>query len=316
MSKKFAFLFPGQGSQYPQMGKDFYDNFVPAKLTFEEANDILCENFANTIFTGTQEELNKTKNAQLAIYITSVAILRTLQEEFPKLHPNICAGLSLGEYSALFASEKISFSYCLLLVKRRANFMQMAAEKTKGSMAAVLGMDTNIAERLLSDICQNSEVWAANYNYPGQIVITGTEEGIKAASEILKQNGARKIIPLKVNGAFHSPLMIEAQNNLSPLINQIPLKETKINLISNVSANIASTQEEIKDLLIKQVTNPVKWEQSIALTKELDIDYYFEIGPGKVLVNMNKKMDLSQNSFSLEKISDFANVEKIINKGW
>ena len=323
MKKKLGFIFPGQGSQYIGMGLDFYKNFTPAKLTFQEADDILTYKLSDIIFNGPESDLLKTTNSQLAIFVVSIAILRTLQEEYPKLKPVATAGLSLGEYSALFASNKISFSYALLLLKKRAEFMHIACSENKGAMVAVLGMETKVLIKIMEKISHDTNAYIANYNYPGQVVITGTLEGVKGATKILLQNGARKIIPLKVEGAFHSPLMKSAKEKLSPFIKEAPLKETDIDLYMNVTGKITTSIEKIKQNLINQPTLSVLWEQTM-INMNQNVDCFVEIGPKRTLSNMLKKfknLDLQdldssnldfQKSVSIENINDISFIEKIL----
>jgi [acyl-carrier-protein] S-malonyltransferase len=318
MKKKLGFIFPGQGTQYIGMGKNFYENFTPAKLTFQEADDILTYKLSDIILNGPEDDLLKTTNSQLAIFVTSIAILRTLQEEYPKLIPAATAGLSLGEYSALFAADKISFSYALLLLKKRARFMHEASLENKGAMAAVLGMETKALQDIMEKISYDYSAYVANFNYPGQVVITGTLKGVQEATKILLQNGARKIIPLKVEGAFHSPLMKSAKENLSPFIKEVPLKETDIDLYMNVTGKITTSVEEIKQNLINQVTNSVLWEQTME-NMIPNVDCFVEIGPRKTLSNMLKKsknqdlQDLDpKKSISIENINDISSIEKIL----
>ena len=312
MNKKFSFIFPGQGAQYVSMGKDFFDNFQAAKLTFEEANDILLEDFSKIIFDGPNDLLQKTINSQLAIFITSTAILRVIEENFTKLTPKIVAGLSLGEYSALFSSEKIAFSNALILIKKRALFMNETCERTKGSMAAVLGMSIDLFENVFKEISQDKNVFAANFNTDGQIVITGIDKEIEEISKLLKEKGAKRIIPINVSGAFHCPLMQEAKEKLAPIILATPMRETPIEIVMNATGKKASSIEEIKKLLIEQVTSPVRWQQSIKSIIVDKIDYFLEIGPSKTLTSMNKKNAPGIPTLSIEKVQDLSKIEKII----
>lgn len=301
--KKFAFLFPGQGAQYSSMGKDFYDTFAIARHTFEEAEDILAFKVSDVIFNGSEEELKQTKNSQLAIFVNSVAILKTISQQLPELVPYVCAGLSLGEYTALYASQKIDFADALRLVRDRAYFMNDACEKFPGKMAAVMGIGAKELEELLSPLAESHQVWVANYNCPGQTVISGTQEGVEYATDFLKENGAKRVIPLQVHGAFHSGLMLPAQDNLAPKINKVPLNESSIKIVMNVPGDFVDSQTQMKDYLIKQVTSSVRWEQSINAMESHGIDCYFEIGCGKSLANMNKKIGTNPTK-SIDKVMD------------
>jgi [acyl-carrier-protein] S-malonyltransferase len=288
--KKTAFLFPGQGAQYPGMGKDFYDAFAAARQTFEEANDLLKENFSKLIFEGSSSDLTITRNSQLAIYITSVAMLRSLP-----LKPDLCAGLSLGEYTALFASDRISFEEGLFLVRARGAYMQEACEMTAGTMRVVLGLEEEKVAAVLP-----SNVWIANLNCPGQVVIAGETAMMGRAEEALKAAGAKRVLPLEVSGAFHTPLMRSAQEQLKPLILAAKIQESSVDFVMNVPGDYVKIAEEIRQNLIAQVASPTRWEKGIRAMR--DVDTFIEIGPGKTLTGMNKKMGIS--GMSIEKVTD------------
>ena len=300
--KNIALLFPGQGAQYVGMGKDFAEAFTQAKETFQEADDLLQANLSHVIFQGPEAELTKTKNSQLGIFITSVAILRSL----PPLKPTICAGLSLGEYTALWASGRLSFKETLLLVQKRAQCMNEACEATAGTMAAVLGMNAVDIDKELVD-CK--EAWVANYNCPGQTVISGTKAGIEAAAQVLKQAGAKRVLPLQVHGAFHSGLMQSAQDALTPDILTAPFRESTIDLVMNVSGNFVSNLSEIRQQLTEQVTHSVRWEQSVLAMEKRGVDLYVEIGCGKTLAGLNKKIGVVAPTVSIDKPVDIKLLE-------
>ncbi len=281
------------------MGKDFSDAFAVAKKTFEEADDLLKMHLSKIVFEGPAEELTQTKNAQLAIFVNSMALNRVLLEEFPEMTPNFCSGLSLGEYSALCASGKLSFSEILSLIQKRADFMNEACTKNPGTMAAVLGLNALDVETALEGI---DGVWIANYNCPGQIVISGTVQGVEKGSVALKEKGAKRVLPLSVSGAFHSPLMQDAQDALEPFIMAASMQETPVELVMNVSGN--SENENIRKNLISQVTGSVRWEQGIRSMDEKGVELYLEIGCGKTLSGMNRKIGVTGKTLSLEKVSD------------
>jgi [acyl-carrier-protein] S-malonyltransferase len=300
--KKFAFLFPGQGSQYPGMGRDLAASFAVARHTFEEADDILGERLSSLAFEGPEEMLTLTKYSQPAIYVMSIAWLRTLQSQLPRLQPFVCSGLSLGEYSALHASGRLGFRETLLLIRERARLMNQACEATQGAMAAVLGM---AADQLDPVIASCAGVWVANYNCPGQIVISGTRAGIEAASAALKNAGAKRVVPLQVSGAFHSGLMASAQEGLAPWIAKAPLVESATAFVMNVPGDFITNLTDVRRFLVQQVTHSVRWEQGIlALERQAKPDLYIEIGSGKTLTGFNRKIGVTAQTLSLEKVED------------
>lgn len=308
MNKKVAFLFPGQGAQYVGMGKDFYESFLVAKEIFEEAGDILHLDLSKIIFEGPENLLKQTIYSQVAIFVTSIASLNVLKHEFPSLVPKVCAGLSLGEYTALVASDKISFEDALVLVQKRARFMNDSCNKNSGTMAAILGLDPNIIDETIAKLNPPHQVWTANYNTFDQTVISGSIAGVETASRALEEMGAKKVIPLKVHGAFHSGLMADSQFLLRPEIEAAIFKSSDIDIVMNVSGNYARSVEEIKKYLTLQVTSSVRWKQSIETIDKSEVDLYIEIGPSKTLTMMNLKNKVKGISLNLDKISD---LEKI-----
>lgn len=304
--QKIAFLFPGQGAQYPGMGKDFVENFSIAKQVFEEADDLLRKNLSAIILRGDAQTLTETKNSQIAIYVVSFAILRVLQQQFPHLQPIACAGLSLGEYTAITASQRWTFADGLHLVQQRGQFMNDACEKTRGTMAVVLGLEAKEVESMVQEINLPQDLWAANFNCPGQVVISGTLKGIEVGTAAAKAKGAKKVVILEVHGAFHSGLMKEAEDRLTPYILQVSLTESPIRLMMNVPGDYVKDLSLIRQNLIKQVTSSVRWEQGIRRMKEEGIDLFLEIGCGKTLTGFNKRIDPAGTVFSIEKVSDLA----------
>lgn len=304
MSRKVAFLFPGQGAQYPGMAKDFYETFDIARETFEEADEILSLKFSNLIFNGPADELTMTKNSQVGIYIASIAIWRSVLQQFPDLQPTVVAGLSLGEYTAITAGKKLHFGDGLKLVQARAQFMNDACESHKGTMLVVLGLEASRVEELVRQINPPHLVWVANLNCPGQVVIAGSLSGTQAAADYLKEHGAKRILPLDVSGAFHSGLMKEAQVRLEPNILATPFFESPVDLVMNVPGDYVASIEQLRQNLIQQVTNPVRWEQGIRKMMEKDIDMYVEMGCGKTLLGMNKKIGVSEPTLNIEKVAD------------
>ena len=294
---KIAFIFPGQGAQYVGMAKDFYDSFPIVRETFQEASDLLSFDFTKLILEGPENDLIQTKNSQPAIFVASVAILRCLLQQFPNLKPTVCAGLSLGEYTALYAAGLLSFADALKLVAARGRFMQEACLEKAGTMRVVLGLEP-------SKITLPQDVWIANLNCPGQVVIAGSSEAMAQAEEMLKAQGAKRVLPLDVSGAFHTPFMKSAQERLKPLIQSAQFRSGTAQIVMNVPGNFVSSPTEIQDYLIAQVASPTYWEKGIRLIDEKNIDLYVEIGPGKTLSGMNKKIGVKGQTISIEKIGD------------
>lgn len=299
--KKVAFIFPGQGAQYPGMGKDFYESFKEAKERFQEADDLLGMHLSKTSFEGPVESLTETKFAQAAIYVNSLALLAVLEKQLPNLKPFITGGLSLGEYSALVASKKMSFQKALKLLYSRSLFMQKACEETKGTMAACLGL----SPEEVRDVVEGVEgAWIANYNCPGQIVISGTMAGVEKASDALKEKGAKRVLPLTVAGAFHSPLMKSAEEALKPELLKAEIVKSDILLAMNFPGKVIQDPEEIRNSLISQVTGSVRWEEDISSMEKEGVDLYLEIGCGKTLTGFNRKIKTEAPTLSLERVED------------
>ncbi len=303
MSKKRAFIFPGQGSQYPGMGKDFFETFSIAKETFQEAEEILSCNLTKLIFEGPSSDLTLTKNSQVAIYVVSMAILRTVLSQFPALQPSVCSGLSLGEYTALTAAGKISFQECLPLVKARAEYMNEACATHPGTMNVVLGLDEQHIEECLKKL-HPQNAWVANLNCPGQVVIAGTVSGIEAAAIALKQAGAKRVLPLEVSGGFHSALMLEAQKRLERHILAANLMDSSVDIVMNVPGDYVKSSSEMRTCLINQVTHCVRWEKGVRAMVNHGVETFFEIGCGKTLAGMNKRIGVLGDTMSIEKVSD------------
>lgn len=302
--KKIAFIFPGQGAQYVGMGKDFFETFSIARETFEEADDILGRKISKIILEGSEALLTETRNSQTGIFVVSIALLRVVQQQNPNLKPDICAGLSLGEYTALYASGRISFSECLKLVQYRGECMNAACEQTKGTMAVVLGLEADTVEKVVKDVNLPNDLWAANFNCPGQVVISGTEKGIEAGKIALLAKGAKRILPLTVHGAFHSGLMKSAEERLAHYIEHTQLSNSRIALVMNVVGKEVSDLKQIKEFLVKQVTHPVRWEQSVRSMDAMGVDLFVEIGCGKTLSGFNKRIAPAGETWNIEKIDD------------
>lgn len=301
---KIAFLFPGQGAQYPGMAKDFFQAFAVARQTFEEADDLLGRKLSSVILEGPEQKLTETKNSQVGIFVASIAILRVLVEQLPDIKPDVCAGLSLGEYTALYASGRLGFAETLLLVDHRGRFMNDACEETQGSMAVVLGLEGQEVQALVNQLALPQDIWAANFNCPGQTVISGTHKGIEIATAALKAKGAKRVLPLQVHGAFHSGLMASAERRLKRYIEAAPIQHSTVEFVMNVPGDFVADTAAIKDYLIKQVTHPVCWEQGIRKMGQKDVKKYVEIGCGKALSGFNKRICPEAITVSLEKTSD------------
>ena len=290
-----AYVFPGQGAQFVGMGKDLYENHPLAKELFEKANSILGFSITDIMFSGTDEELKQTKVTQPAIFLHSVILSQVLGEKFT---PDMVAGHSLGEFSALVANKTFSFEDGLILVSKRAMAMQKACELQAGTMAAILGLEDNKVEEICASI--PGIVTPANYNCPGQLVISGEIESINKACEAMKEAGAKRALVLPVSGAFHSELMRPAREELAPAIENIHFEKPICPVYQNVTTTAISDPELIKKNLIEQLTAPVKWTQSIENMIKDGASEFIETGPGKVLQGFIKKINKDAVALSAE----------------
>ncbi len=281
-----AYVFPGQGAQFPGMGKDLYDNHSVARELFDRANGVLGFEITRIMFTGTDEELRQTRVTQPAIFLHSVILAKCLGDSFK---PDMVAGHSLGEFSALVANGTLAFEDGLRLVYARAMAMQKACEAEPSTMAAILGLDDHVVEDVLSGI--GEVVVPANYNSPGQLVISGSVKGIDVACEKLKEAGARRALPLKVGGAFHSPLMEPARVELADAINNTTFNQPQCPIYQNVNAKAVTDPAEIRENLVAQLTSPVKWTQIVQHMIADGARKFIEVGPGNVLQGLVKKID-------------------------
>ncbi len=294
---KTAFVFPGQGSQYVGMGKDLWENFDEVKALYEEASEALGYDVKDLSFNGPLEELNKTSHTQPCLLTASIAAYRVLSSN--GIAPYLMAGHSLGEYSAIVAAGVVPFKEAVILTEKRGMFMQEAVPEGKGLMAAILGLD----RQKVDDICLSVEsgyVSPANYNSPGQIVIAGEKKAVEDAMKLAKNAGAKRALALSVSAPSHCTLMVEASNRLAELLNTIEIRDPEVPIINNADAVILTTAERIKASLIKQLNSPLLWEDSIRNMVETGIDTIIEVGPGKVLTGLIKRIEPSVKLLNVE----------------
>lgn len=301
---KVVFMFPGQGAQYIGMGKDFYDACEESKAVYELASKVTGLDIAKLCFEE-NEEINITEYTQIAMLTAEIAILRAVEES--GIHSQVNAGLSLGEYAALAASGVMKEEDAFAIVRKRGILMQ-EAYPTGGAMSAVLGTDAQVIEK----ICEETDgiVSVANYNCPGQIVITGEEKAVAEASEALKAAGARRVIPLNVSGPFHCELLREAGEKLGEDLAEVEIQPFTIPYVTNVTAQYVTEPEQVKELLVKQVSSSVRWQQCVEQMIRDGVDTFIEIGPGRTLTGFLKKIDRNVKAFHIEKTEDLDAVRK------
>lgn len=295
---KIAFIFPGQGSQKVGMGFELAEQYESSKLVFESADKRLKFPLTDVIFSGPAEKLKKTENTQPALLTTSIAILSALKEH--GVSADYVAGHSLGEYSALVAAEAMSFEDAVYTVRKRGLFMEEAVPSGEGAMAAILGMDREALESVTEEVTANGDlVQLANLNCPGQIAVSGTASGVSKASQLAKEKGARRAIPLEVSGPFHSELMKPAAERLKRVLDEMTIENATIPVIANVTAEEMTKADDIKVKLIEQIYSPVLWEDTIKKLLELNVDTFVEIGPGTVLSGLVRKVNRNVKTYAV-----------------
>jgi len=297
-----AIVFPGQGSQYQGMGLDFYDSNEKAKTVFNEAEKFFGGGLLDVMFKGTEEELKKTDFTQPAIFTMSVAIYEAIKDILEV--PVFFAGHSLGEYTAFYAAGGFDLQTGINLVKLRGALMQQASEKTKSGMAAILGLDIDKIQQLCEKVKSSGYVSVANYNCPGQTVISGEISAIDAAEQVAKELGAKRYIKLTVAGAFHSALMQPAADIFKEKIKDFVINDLNTPVVANWTAKEVKSAQEIKDAMANQITSPVRWIESIEFMRSKGVDKYIELGPGSVLSGLIKKIDKSAKIYNIDKSSD------------
>ncbi|MBI4711539.1 MAG: ACP S-malonyltransferase [Candidatus Omnitrophica bacterium] len=307
MTKPIGFLFPGQGAQFVGMGKDLFDQSPAAREIYTKADKILGYSISQICFAGPEAELTRTLYAQTGILVTSLAALAALREKNPDLTPSIVAGLSLGEFTALTVAGAISFEDALKLVQVRAEAMEDAAKNNPGTMAFIMGLTTEQC----ADVAREAGCEVANLNAPDQTVLSGTLQTIEQACKIAEAKGAKRAMPLKVGGAFHSSLMGEAKARLEAALANTPIQAPKCSFIPNVTAQKVSGPEEIRSLLAKQLTSSVQWVRTMATAKESGITTYLEIGPGKILKGLARKCQPEIEVFSFGGLADLKGIEAL-----
>ncbi|MBQ8475564.1 ACP S-malonyltransferase [bacterium] len=307
--KKIGFMFPGRGSQSTGMGLDLYNNFEAAKNIYETSNIVLNKKISDICFNGPDDELKKTINAQSAIVTTSIAALSAFQSKID-ITPSAALGHSLGEYCAMYAAGAMDFKTTIKAIQKRSELMDEATKSTKGTMAAVLGSSVDVIEKCLKEASSLGLAQIANYNDPTQIVITGEIEAIARASELIKEQGARKVIPLVVSGGFHSKLMDSAASGFVDFAYDLDIKDTKIPVITNVDAQFTTSANEFREKMPRQINSSVMWVQSVQKALQEGITTFIEFGNGKVLAGLNRKISseiTTYNVFDTQSLEDTIN---------
>lgn len=318
-TKKIAFIFPGQGSQYPGMGRDLFDKYEPARRIFNKACEVVGFDLKEKVFNGAEEELQKTEIAQPAIFTVSMACLAVLINK--GINPVMVAGHSLGEYTAVAAAGALEFSECLALVIKRGEFIREASEKNPGGMAAIIGLEATrvkeVCSRVNAQIGGNSSaVEAVNFNSPIQVVVSGTAGGCEKAVEIAKELGAKRAAVLKVSGPFHhSQFMNPAREGLAEELENHEIKDARIPLVANYTGNQVTSGKDIREALVNQINSPVLWEDSVKRMIAEGVNVFIEVGPGKVLTGLLRRISKDVTGLNIEDENSFKKALGILNEG-
>ena len=310
--KKVGFIFPGQGSQSTGMGLDLYNNFEVSKKIYENANIILNKKISDICFEGPDEELKKTINAQSAIVTTSISALEAFRSKC-SIEPSVCLGHSLGEYCAMYSGGGMDFKTTIKAIQKRSELMDEATKTTKGTMAAVIGSTLETINNCIKEASNLGLVQIANYNEPNQIVITGEVEAVNKASELIKAQGARKVVPLAVSGAFHSKLMDSARNGFVDFVKDLELNNAKIPVITNVDSEITVSADDFREKMPNQINSSVMWYQSIQKAIDSGVDTFIEFGSGRVLAGLNRKISPSVTTYNVFDRESLENTISAIN---